>query len=306
MRAAALALLLLACHGLPQRQAHSRPSESGQRFSNSLEEQGDPRVGGFTSSQWSFHTASYWIEGPDGLLLIDSQFVPSALIKELNFAQRVSGKPARLAVLLEASPDRANGTGYLQSIGLPVLSSPEIRAAIPAVHQRWLPLFKDRYEPSWYPRTPALPDALTEETLRIAGLEVRVRRLGPGSAATHLVLEWEGHLFVGNLVTRGAHSWFEGGDLEGWLTRLEELRALRPRWIHPGRGMPGGPELLDAQAEFLREVKAAIASENPSGSSSPAALERIRQRLEARFPRAYPELLTPLLRQEWARQAAAK
>lgn len=37
---------------------------------------GDPRVGTYISSTWGFSTASYWIEGPTGLVLIDTQFLP--------------------------------------------------------------------------------------------------------------------------------------------------------------------------------------------------------------------------------------
>ncbi|HYH98056.1 hypothetical protein [Hyalangium sp.] len=58
-------------------------SQQGLTISNSAEEQGDPRVGQYISSQWSFETSSFWIEGPEGLILIDTQFLPSALRKGL-------------------------------------------------------------------------------------------------------------------------------------------------------------------------------------------------------------------------------
>ena len=36
--------------------------------------------------------------------------------------------------------------------------------------------------------------------------------------------------------------------------RLAELKALSPNYVHPGRGETGGPELIDRQAAYLREV----------------------------------------------------
>jgi len=37
-----------------------------------------PRVGRYVSSKWGFSTVSYWIEGPEGVVVIDTQFLPSA------------------------------------------------------------------------------------------------------------------------------------------------------------------------------------------------------------------------------------
>lgn len=38
--------------------------QSGHLYSNSAQEQGDARVGQYISSQWSFETSSFWLEGP--------------------------------------------------------------------------------------------------------------------------------------------------------------------------------------------------------------------------------------------------
>ncbi len=305
--ALAMALTLGCGPRFAQRQVHSVTDHRGQRFSSSAEEQGDARIGEFISSQWSFQTASYWIEGPDGLLLIDAQFVPTALEKEVFWAGHFLGKKPKLGVVLHPSPDRFNGTAYLQSLGAAVVTSEDVRAAIPAVHERWRPVFAQKYGVARYPRELTLPDAIPAATqeLQAAGLTVKLHRLGAGSSAAHLVVEWEGHLFVGDLVSNGAHSWFENGRVDEWLQRLDELRALSPKWVHPGRGMPGGPELIDAQAAYLRAVIAAVEAEHPRDLSTPEAIARIRAQVTARFPeRAYPEFLERMLRAEWARQAA--
>jgi glyoxylase-like metal-dependent hydrolase (beta-lactamase superfamily II) len=276
-------------------------------LSNPTAEQGDPRIGQYISSQWSFQTSSYWVEGPEGLVQIDGQFLPTAIIKELRRAHRLTGKDPVLAIVLHPNPDRFNGTGYLRGRGVPVVTSEQVRALIPAVHEKWLPLVIEKYGVSSYPRTLVLPDAFgsTTQELSAGGVTVKAHVMGPGCSPAHVVVEWEGHLFVGDLVGNGAHGWFENGRVDEWLKRLDELRALNPKWIHPGRGHTGGPELLDQQAEFLNTVISAVAAEKPRGRSTPEAMARIKDTVVKRYPdRAFPELLPPLLWAEWARQAA--
>jgi glyoxylase-like metal-dependent hydrolase (beta-lactamase superfamily II) len=280
---------------------------SGHVYSNSEHEQGDRRVGQFISSQWSFNTSSFWIEGPEGLILIDAQFLPTAVQKEINFAERATGKKAVLAIVLHPNPDRVNGTSYLQERGIRVVTSEQVRELIPAIHERWSPAFFEKYRYSSYPRTLTVPESFGGNTqeLSAGGITIKAHVLGAGCSQAHVVVEWEGHLFVGDLVANRSHGWFENGRVDEWLKRLDELRALRPKWIHPGHGFTGGPELLDQQAEYLNTVTAAVAAEEPRGLSTSEAMARITSRVIQRHPdRAHQFFLPPLLRAEWVRQAA--
>ncbi|MCP3141058.1 MBL fold metallo-hydrolase [Pyxidicoccus xibeiensis] len=277
------------------------------RYSNSVEEQGDTRVGQYLSSSWSFMTSSFWIEGPEGLVLIDTQFLPSALKKEVHYAEGVTGKKVVLAIVLHPNPDRFNGTAWLRERGVRVVTSQQVRDLIPAVHERWAPVYFEKYWNGRYPRTLVLPEAFGAATqeLSAGGLTLKAHVLGTGCSPAHVVVEWEGHLFVGDLVANGTHSWVENGRIDEWLRRLDELRALRPRWVHPGRGLSGGPELLERQTEYLQAVVAAVSEEQPRGRSTPEALERISQRVSQRYPdHEVPGFLPRVLRAEWARQVA--
>src|SRR3954454_20682508 len=71
---------------------------------------GDPRVGTYVSSPWGFSTSSYWIEGPTGLVVIDTQFLPSAAEEMLAWAEQTTGKKVVLAIVLHPNPDKFNGT----------------------------------------------------------------------------------------------------------------------------------------------------------------------------------------------------
>lgn len=269
--------------------------------------QGDARVGQYVTSDWYLEGASYWIEGPEGLVLIDTQLVPTATRKVVNDAEWRTGKKVKLAVVLHSNPDRANGTGWLLDKGIRVVTSAQVREHIPAVHRRWFPVYGAKYERGLYPKEVALPESFGDstQTLSAAGLTLKAHVLGAGCSPAHVVVEWEGHLFTGDLVSNDAHGWFDGGSTEAWLQRLDELRALKPRWIHPGHGASGGPELLEQQAAFLQDVVSTVAAEGPRGLSSehPEALGRIADALVRRYPRHHRGFLLPLLRAEWGRQA---
>src|SRR5579884_751926 len=73
----------------------------------------DARVGRYVSSNWGFSTNSYWIEGPEGLVVVDTQFLPSAAAEMVSWAEQATGKKVVLAVVLHPNPDKFNGTEVL-------------------------------------------------------------------------------------------------------------------------------------------------------------------------------------------------
>lgn len=268
--------------------------------------QGDPRVGVYTSTPWSFSTSSYWIEGPEGLIVIDTQFLPSAATELVDAAEAATGKKVALAIVLHANPDKFNGTATLQARGVRVVTSAQVKRLIPGVHEKRLKAFYDRYEPD-YPRDAAAPDAFGDATttLSAGGVSVKAHVMGPGCSEAHVVVELEGHLFAGDLIANGAHSWLEIGRTDEWLRRLQEMRALSPRFVHPGRGPSGGPELLDQEESYLRRVIALVAEERPAMPPPPGAIDRVKARVREAYPDlGFPVFLSLGVPAEWRRQAA--
>lgn len=270
------------------------------------EYQGDPRIGTYVSSTWGFSTSSYWIEGPDGLILIDTQFLTSAAGEFIDWAEKVTGKKAKLAVVLHANPDKFNGVAVFKARGIPVVTSEQVRTLIPGIHAKRLRAFYDRYQPD-YPKELTLPDSFGNQTmeLKAAGLTLKAHGLGPGCSEAHVVVEFDGHLFTGDLVANGSHSWLEIGRPDEWLKRLETLEGLNPRYIHPGRGLTGDARLLKMEANYLQTVIDAVATEKPRGEPSDEALTRIREKLENQFlGYRFAVFLNIGLPAEWRRQAA--
>jgi len=266
----------------------------------------DGRIGRYTSSSWTFSTVSYWIEGDDGVVVIDTQFVESEARELIEVAEAATGKPVVAAIVLHANPDKFNGTKVFQDHGAKVLTSAQVLALIPEVHKKRVAAFYDRYKPD-YPLTEPVPesfgDAATE--LELAGVPVKLHVVGAGCSAAHVVAQVGPHLFAGDLVANGTHSWLELGLTDAWLERVAELEAMGARFVHPGRGASGGVELLTAQREYLEAVAAAVAAEHPALPVDPAGLKRVTEHLVARYPdHRFAVFLKIGLPAEWRRQAS--
>lgn len=267
----------------------------------------DPRVGQYVSTGWSFATSTFWIEGPEGLVLIDTQFLPSAANEAIVAAERTTGKKVVAAIVLHANPDKFNGTATLQARGIEVLTSSQVLERIPHVFAIRTEAFGERYKPDWPTETPK-PDSFGDTTteLKLAGLTLKAHVLGPGCSESHVVVEWEGHVFVGDLVANKSHSWLEIGRTDEWLKRLDEIAALSPRFVHPGRGRSGGPTLLSDEREYLQTVIDLVAAEKPTMPPDEAAMQRVRAAMERRYPGyRFPVFLEIGLPAEWRRQAPA-
>jgi hypothetical protein len=129
------------------------------------------------------------------------------------------------------------------------------------------------------------------------------------ASEAHVVIEYQKHIFVGDLVAGMGHSWLELGRLDDWLARIAALEALEPEAVHPGRGPSGGAELLARQRMYLERVIALVGEEKPRADAGKeardAALERVKERLFAEYPgygfKRFVELGLPAV---WDRLAA--
>lgn len=245
----------------------------------------DSRIGVYTSIPWGFQTGSYWIEGPDGLVFIDTQFLLSAAKDSLDKAEAITGKKTKLAIVLHPNPDKFNGTALFQSRGIRVVTSAQVLAAIPAVHAQRKQSFYDRYKPD-YPADEPKPESFGETTqeLSAAGIKIKLHVLGRGCSAAHVVVEYDGNVFVGDLVGNGTHAWVEIGEIEEWQNRLSEISAVKPKYVHPGRGATGGPEILEWQAGYFRRLLEEIATEKPTLPLAKGAVERVKDRMMKAYP----------------------
>lgn len=305
VRARHVASLLLAacwgCGGVVHPQTAPPPPLSG-----SLGETRDPRVGVYVSSPHGFSTSSYWIEGPDGVIVIDTQFLPSAAAELIGAVEAKTGKPIKLAIVLHPNPDKFNGVATFQAHGVDVVTSSQVRAHIGPVHAQRHARFYADHKPD-YPNTAPEPRAFGDQTttLTAGGVEVVAHVLdGPGCSPAHVAVSFEGNLFVGDLVANGHHAWLEIGEAPAWIGLLEGLAALQPSQVHPGRGPSGPAKLLTAQIAYLRFVIDRMTAQRAAQPTGRAAIEATIADVKAQYPNAgNPYFLEIGVPAEWRRQA---
>jgi len=265
-------------------------------------------IGSYTSPPRSFSTVTYWIAGPQAAVLIDTQFLPKDGVQALREAERTSGKKVSHALVLHPNPDKFNGTAALQASGVLVMTSAQVAKQIPAVHSIRLGWFADEYKGD-YPHEAATPTSFGEHTQEVlwSGIKLKLHVLGYGSSAAHVVAEIDGSVFVGDLVNPDNHAWLELGRIDDWLRRLEEIRAMKPARVFPGRGKPGGPELLERQAQYLRFVQTLVQAERPSGSLGWFTKLRLERAIERQYPAlGYPLFMREGLAAVWQEEAGKR
>lgn len=242
-------------------------------------------VASYVSSPWSFSTVNWLIAAPQGTVMVDTQFLPSAALESAALARARTGRAVTDAIVLHPNPDKFNGTAALQAAGARVHTSAQVRFEIPAVHAQRKAAFFDRYAPD-YPEAVPEPTSFGTRTttLSLGGTDIVAHVLGAGCSHTHVVAVWQDHAFVGDLVTPGAHAWLELGLVDAWLARLGEIEALQPKWVHCGRGTSGGAECIALQRAYLEHARECVAAEKPAGPPRRDAIERARQAILRRHP----------------------
>src|SRR5690606_8274209 len=129
-------------------------------------------------------------------------------------------------LVLHPNPDKFNGTSVFRARGIPVLTSAQVLAAVPDVAARRRRAFLSRYAPDYPAHDPELASfGDATRTLEVAGTSLTLHVLGRGCSAAHVAVEWNGHLFAGDLLVSRTHAWLELGHVRDWLTRLGELDA---------------------------------------------------------------------------------
>ncbi len=167
-----------------------------------------------------------------------------------------------------------------------MLTSDAVIAAIPGVHVIRTGWFADEYKPD-YPANAAKPASFGSATLSqsFAGVPVTLHVLGAGCSAAHVVVQAGDAVFVGDLINPDNHAWLELGTIDAWLERLEEIRRMKPTRVFPGRGKPGGVELIENQASYLRFVQKTVRDAQPNGALGQFRKLLLQRTIEAAYPK---------------------
>jgi glyoxylase-like metal-dependent hydrolase (beta-lactamase superfamily II) len=265
-------------------------------------------VGRYVSPAKTFSTVSYWIAGQQSTVMIDTQFLPKEGLLALREAQRAGANKVSHALVLHPNPDKFNGTAALQTQGVAVYTSAQVASAIPAVHTIRLGWFADDFKPD-YPQDAAKPTSFGDRTQEVdwGGVKIKLHVLGLGASAAHVVAQVGDAVFVGDLVNIENHAWLELGTIDEWLRRLEEIKAMGAQRVFPGRGKPGGVEMLEQQAQYLRFVQKLVQAEQPSGELGWLTKLKLQRTIELQYPNlGYALFMREGLHAVWRNEAVKR
>ncbi|MDH5484830.1 MAG: hydrolase [Gammaproteobacteria bacterium] len=261
-------------------------------------------IGQYTAPETAYSSNSFWIEGPEGIVLIDTQFLPSQALQAVDIAESYTGKKVVLAIVLHASVERFNGVQALQAKGIKVVSARQVVDGIAEAHNKTWPIFYQRLKPD-YPDSLVLPEVAWEKTtvFSAAGLDLKAYVIRQALGPAHVLIELDDHLFTGALVTHQSHAW-PGGDTVQWLERLDEISDnIRAKVIHPGRGYSmNATKLLTQQKNYLQALQSAVARFYTGGEITAADTTAIQAEMTRQFPAyGFEKFLRYTIPAEWKR-----
>ena len=238
-----------------------------------------------TFSQISEHAWAYTAEGDpntgiiigdDAVLVADTQATPAMAADVVRRIREVTDKPIKYVVLTHYHAVRVLGaSGYGAEH---ILASQDTRDLIVERGEQDKASEIGRF-PRLFQNVETVPPGLTWPTMTFTGkmtlwlgkLEVQLLQLGRGHTKGDTVvwLPGEGALLSGDLVEFGATPYAGDAYFKDWPQTLDNLAALKPAALVPGRGpalttpeqvAAGLRSTRDFVADVRRQVEAGVAA----------------------------------------------
>lgn len=227
-------------------------------------------LGVYTSPAAGFDTHTFYYDDGEEVTIFDTQFVPTLTAEMVKKIKSETQSKITRVVVTHPNPDKFNGLSYLHGMGVSSISSTQVAAQMPAVHEYkknfWVNVM-GAFKESEYPVFESIQKTFDEEyviTLK-SGETITLFQLKNSGVATSQVvarIDTTGDLIVGDLVHTRAHAWLEGGlengipkpDLVSWVNALSELPAL-------SKGH-GDAIVYGGRGEFVRVKDAVIEQMN--------------------------------------------
>jgi cyclase len=212
------------------------------------------------------HCNNIIIEMKDYLVVVDANF-PSGARAAMADAKKVSTKPVKYVFDTHHHGDHAYGNSVWTEAGAITLAykgvAEEMKRNEPAA---WEASAKQRQDVRELNRSGPEPPKQTFDKPKFV-LDDGTRRVefhyfgwahtrGDGFA----YLPKEQILCTGDAVANGPHNYTGDGNIANWPNVVRKAQKLKVKTVLPGHGQPGGPEVLEGQAQYMIALHKAVAT----------------------------------------------
>ncbi|MCF1595358.1 MBL fold metallo-hydrolase [Streptomyces muensis] len=241
------------------------------------------------------------VVGGDGALVVDTLSTIPRARRLAETVDKLATGPARTVVNTHFHGDHAFGNQVFPP-GTQIIAHEDMRTAMVTTGLALTGLWPrvDWGDIEVTPPTVTFRDHLT---VHVGERRAELLRVGPAHT-DHDVVVWlpeERVLFAGDIVMSGVTPFVLFGSVAGTLAALDRLAELEPEVVVAGHGPVAGPEVLDANREYLRWVQRLAAEAADSGLTPLQAAREAdlggyaelldAERLVANLHRAHEELL---------------
>jgi glyoxylase-like metal-dependent hydrolase (beta-lactamase superfamily II) len=212
--------------------------------------------------------------------VVDANF-PSGARATMADVKRVSSKPVKYVFDTHHHGDHSYGNAVWTDAGATTLAyvgvAQEMKRYEPA---RWQQTAKQRKDVAAMNRPSVEPPKQTfDDNLFV--LDDGARKVEFhffGWAHTRgdgfVYLPKEQILCTGDAVVNGPYNYTADGNIGNWPEVVRAAQTLKVKTVLPGHGVPGGPEVMAGQAQFMVELRKAVTSAVDQGKK-PADLAKL-------------------------------
>jgi glyoxylase-like metal-dependent hydrolase (beta-lactamase superfamily II) len=217
------------------------------------------------------HCNNIIIEMKDYLIVVDANF-PSGAKLAASDAKKVSSKPVKYVFDTHHHGDHAYGNPVWTRLGATTLAyvgvAEEMRRYEPAGWQGAAKSRKDIAELNLQTAEPPKqtfdksPFVLDDGTRRV---EFHFFGWAHTRGDGFVYLPKEKILCTGDAVVNGAYNFTGHAHLTNWPEVVARARKLDVAHVLPGHGVPAGPELLEGQMQFFKDLRSAVNAQIAAG-----------------------------------------
>jgi cyclase len=210
------------------------------------------------------HCNNIFIEMKDYLIVVDANF-PSGARAALADARKISPKPVKYVFDTHHHGDHAYGNPIWTREGATTLAYKGVAEEMKRYEpKRWQEAEKERQDVrDMHLAGPEPPQKTFDKSLFVlSDGSRRVEFHYFGWAHTRgdgfVYIPKEQVLCTGDAVANGPYNYTGDGNVANWASVVRKAQKLKVRYVLPGHGAPGGPEVLAGQAQFFDELNRAV------------------------------------------------